>query len=443
MFPHCGGPFLEGLSSCDYYGRQHFPDTIPDPTDKKEASMRHSGMDEDMEGNEQGCTDIHNSDVKGNNGTATDDNDIGMDCDDECDIKPQISQGNIDSAVATIKCETGVKLEGKVKLETEIKQEDKKNVSIKLELSELDVDDIPLPDIPPRIANTIHSISKLEVAAELESKEVVAAVTSAATPVNGSTPLASTAITSAITSTTESSTANSTSNSNANSPFKELPTSNFSSNGSITAAIGVVSTTTSGLVNSINTDSSSITTAAVSVANVTASSTVNSSSNSTSNSSSSSGSSSSSSSSTTTTTTGVVARELIATGLGLIPGQYLRPEHVVQAEHLSFSLVPRMFCCPPQHFTEDGGNSGGSRDTGTPSASPPSNSFYNGTQQQQSPATACAVAGATPVSGTSISSAVNPTTTSAAVSNSGVMSHKELLEKLHQTDEAVPIPTGE
>ncbi|XP_063851333.1 bromodomain adjacent to zinc finger domain protein 2B-like isoform X2 [Scylla paramamosain] len=35
---------------------------------------------------------------------------------------------------------------------------------------------------------------------------------------------------------------------------------------------------------------------------------------------------------------------LLALGLGLVPGQYLRPEHVAQREKLSFSLLPRMPC---------------------------------------------------------------------------------------------------
>lgn len=35
---------------------------------------------------------------------------------------------------------------------------------------------------------------------------------------------------------------------------------------------------------------------------------------------------------------------LLALGLGLVPGQYLRPEHVAQREKLSFSLLPRIAC---------------------------------------------------------------------------------------------------
>ncbi|CAL4060724.1 unnamed protein product, partial [Meganyctiphanes norvegica] len=60
---------------------------------------------------------------------------------------------------------------------------------------------------------------------------------------------------------------------------------------------------------------------------------------------------------------------LIATGLGLVPGQYLRPEHLLQREKLVFSLVPRVQCSSdPVHGGSPTSHS--ASPTGTPRSSP-------------------------------------------------------------------------
>ena len=54
VLPHAGGPFLEGLSSCDYTGRQHFPLTLPpsapkDGLTQEEVEARLEAAREDKE----------------------------------------------------------------------------------------------------------------------------------------------------------------------------------------------------------------------------------------------------------------------------------------------------------------------------------------------------------------------------------------------------------
>ena len=125
-----------------------------------------------------------------------------------------------------------------------------------------------------------------------------------------------------------------------------------------------------------------------------------------------------------------VDKDLVATGLGLIPGQYLRPEHVAQLEKLSFSILPRPPCRSPNLLSQSCTNHLSSP-LGTPKATPtdsdsplhPPSPFVNSN-------------GST----TPLNSGLTPTLqNSLATSN---MSHKELLEKLHQTAEALPIPPG-
>ena len=123
----------------------------------------------------------------------------------------------------------------------------------------------------------------------------------------------------------------------------------------------------------------------------------------------------------------LIDKDLVAVGLGLIPGQYLRPEHIAQCEKLYFSLLPRVACDPGSHL--DNSSQGTPKEGATPKPS--------GTPRANSPSSNRPSCPQSP--------AVNTLTGSNQQNNSSLgvqnLSHKELLERLHQTAEALPIPS--
>lgn len=124
-----------------------------------------------------------------------------------------------------------------------------------------------------------------------------------------------------------------------------------------------------------------------------------------------------------TTECSSVDKDLVATGLGLIPGQYLRPEHVSQFEKLSFNLIPRVAC-----------------DSGTLSNLSPVASLNElSTPKVESQLTPLSNSCGPSNSSTPLTS-LTPILQNSLVSHN--MSHQELLAKLHQTAEATPIPAG-
>lgn len=81
---------------------------------------------------------------------------------------------------------------------------------------------------------------------------------------------------------------------------------------------------------------------------------------------------------------------LLATGLGLVPGQYLRPEHVSQREKLNFTLLPRISCDVSSLDSLHSGQTPG----GTPRGSPREASPFSRYSRPQSPVSGVSVTGA-------------------------------------------------
>ena len=122
----------------------------------------------------------------------------------------------------------------------------------------------------------------------------------------------------------------------------------------------------------------------------------------------------------------LVDKDLLATGLGLIPGQYLRPEHIAQCEKLLFSLLPRTPC--------DTSNNNSRGDPGnTPQGTP-------GGTAMDTPIKGAGSPPSRPSGPQSPSAGGSTGLNCLGVQN---LSHKELLERLHQSAEALPVPAGD
>ncbi|XP_076069056.1 bromodomain adjacent to zinc finger domain protein 2B-like isoform X3 [Oratosquilla oratoria] len=126
----------------------------------------------------------------------------------------------------------------------------------------------------------------------------------------------------------------------------------------------------------------------------------------------------------------LIDKNLLATGLGLVPGQYLRQEHLVQHEKLTFSLLPRLPC---DFSSLDSLPVGNQTPAGTPRASSP----FSRSSCPQSPAYPTSNPGTPANPQSNLSSAAATPCSGGAAQN---LSHRELLEKLHQTAEALPVP---
>ncbi|XP_069971280.1 bromodomain adjacent to zinc finger domain protein 2B isoform X7 [Penaeus vannamei] len=370
VLPHAGGPFLEGLSSCDYTGREHFPVTVPPAGGKVGYTLEEitEKLKEDQIKKEK-IKEERKSEVK---------------------EEPVVKEEQMEV----------------VKTESEVKKEAGEEVCVgNVEKEEVDVkpplngqvkeeDDFEVPDIPKRTEKCKEEIEKLE---ETKTDNLNGVNESKA---NGNT-----------TSEVYSSLINAGLN-----PY---------------------------MVNGLKEGNPS-------------------------------GSSEG------------IDQNLLATGLGLVPGQYLRPEHVAQREKLSFSLLPRIPCdvssleALPANQTPQA----------TPRGSPREASPFSRYSGPQSPAVGVSQnSGSTPgpqntplgpntpgvpstplavsTPGTvttpgsvSTPSCMNATqgsvcSTPGTLSNSTVsgtpvsssmpgsvqcLSHRELLERLHQSAEALPVP---
>lgn len=373
VLPHAGGPFLEGLSSCDYTGREHFPVTVPPAGGKVGYTLEEitEKLKEDQIKKEK-IKEERKSEVK---------------------EEPVVKEEQMEV----------------VKTESEVKKEAGEEVCVgNIEKEEVDVkpplngqvkeeDDFEVPDIPKRTEKCKEEIEKLE---ETKTDNLNGVNESKA---NGNT-----------TSEVYSSLINAGLN-----PY---------------------------MVNGLKEGNPS-------------------------------GSSEG------------IDQNLLATGLGLVPGQYLRPEHVAQREKLSFSLLPRIPCdvssleALPANQTPQA----------TPRGSPREASPFSRYSGPQSPAVGVSQnSGSTPgpqntplgpntpgvpstplavsTPGTvttpgsvSTPSCMNATqgsvcSTPGTLSNSTVsgtpvsssmpgsvqcLSHRELLERLHQSAEALPVPDGQ
>lgn len=175
-----------------------------------------------------------------------------------------------------------------------------------------------------------------------------------------------------------------------------------------------------------------------------------------------------------------IDQNLLATGLGLVPGQYLRTEHVAQREKLSFSLLPRIPCdvssleALPSGQTPQGTPRGSPREASpfsrysgpqSPISGVPQGSFNTpsvvSTPGMLNTPGALSSPGMLNTPGTlntpvalstpgTVSSTPGMVNSSPGVTNSSevgstpgsvhCLPHKELLERLHQTAEALPIP---
>lgn len=389
VLPHAGGPFLEGLSSCDYTGRDHFPIAIPPAAPKEGLSYEdvHAKLEEARE-QRQKLKEEMKTEVKE-------------------EIKEEVKEEVVD-----------VKTEKRDEEEADRKDSvmvDVKpfNGQVKKEEVEEEEEDSEVPEIPKRTEKKLEEVKK----EEMKNGENQNGVTE--TKANGNTN-------------------------------SDMYTS------MLTAGLNPY------VINGLKEGG-------------------------------------------TPNNTEGIDPNLLATGLGLVPGQYLRPEHVAQREKLNFNLLPRISCDVSSLYSLPSGQT----PQGTPRGSPREASPFSRYSRPQSPVSGVPVSGAqvsgaqmpgaitapapstpgsidtpvsscnagtcivtstpgnfttpvscstpgtfntpvTPVStpGTTVNSTANTTTTPGAActwDESGgtqTQPQKDLLERLHQTAEALPVPDG-
>lgn len=365
VLPHAGGPFLEGLSSCDYTGREHFPVTVP-PSESKtgltldevKEKLKIAQLEKEKRKEEE--------EKKGK---------------EEVKEEPEVKEEKVD-----IKTEAEVKVEKKEETssDTECKNgADVKPVNGQVKEEEED-DDFEVPDIPKRTEKSKEEVKTKDEVKIIDTQNGVSENKQA----NGNTT--------------------------ANEVYSSL----------INAGLNPY------MVNGLKEGGSS-------------------------------------------NSTEGIDQNLLATGLGLVPGQYLRPEHVAQREKLSFSLLPRIPCdvssleALPTGQTPQGTPRGSPREASPFSRYSGPQSPASGTSQHQfntpltpgttgcfntpsAPSTPGTVNTSGTMQGTPVSNnnicSLNTSTSggtclpSSTTGSVQCLSHKELLERLHQTAEALPVP---
>ncbi|XP_042225949.1 bromodomain adjacent to zinc finger domain protein 2B-like isoform X5 [Homarus americanus] len=386
VLPHAGGPFLEGLTSCDYTGRDHFPISVPPSAAKVGYSI------EEVNAKLQEARAIKDKQIKEERKAKR-----------EIKEEPFVKEEKMDTDI--VKTEAEVKIEKKD--DNFIESDDKESIDMKPLNGQVKEEDSEVPDIPQRTEKNKEEIKKKEDIKNSDSQ-------------NG----------------LSESKANGNTNSDVYSSLINAGLNPFMING---------------LKEGNNSNSNE-----------------------------------------------GIDQNLLATGLGLVPGQYLRTEHVAQREKLSFSLLPRIPCDVSSLEALPTGQT----PQGTPRGSPREASPFSRFSGPQSPVSgvpqvSCNTPGPvstpgtvdtpgafstpgmlstpgvlstpgmmstpgsintpvglnTPVTANSTPGMVNslPGTmsTSEFGSTPGVLNtpgsvqslpHKELLERLHQTAEALPIP---
>ncbi|KAK8750686.1 hypothetical protein OTU49_014947 [Cherax quadricarinatus] len=361
VLPHAGGPFLEGLTSCDYRGRDHFPITVPPSSTKVGYSI------EEVKAKLQEAKAKKEKKIK-------EERKIKMEIKEE----PLVKEEKMD----IVKTEIEVKIEKKD--ETYSESGDKESVDVKPMNGKVkEEEDNEVPDIPKRTEKFKEELKKKE---ELKNSDNQNRLNESKISENTNSEVYSSLINAGL------------------NPY---------------------------MINGLKEGNNS-------------------------------------------TSNEGIDQNLLATGLGLVPGQYLRTEHVTQREKLSFSLLPRIPCDVSSLEALPGGQTPQGTLRGSPrEASPFSRSSGPHSPVASVPPSSCntPLASSTPgrpstpgSSNTPVAlstpGAVNtpswtansaPGSTNASENGSTPVTantagsvqslpHKELLERLHQTAEALPIP---
>ncbi|KAK3859096.1 hypothetical protein Pcinc_023641 [Petrolisthes cinctipes] len=294
VLPHAGGPFLEGLSSCDYTGRDHFPISIPPAAPKEGYSYEdvRTKLEEARE-QRQRLKEEMKKEVKE-------------------EIKEEVKEELVD--VKTEKRDEEEEADRKDKVMVDVKPF---NGQVKKEEVEEEDEDSEVPEIPKRTEKKLEEMKK----EEMKNGENQNGVTEAKANGNTNSDMYTSMLTAGL------------------NPY-------------------VINGLKEGTPN--NTEG--------------------------------------------------IDPNLLATGLGLVPGQYLRIEHVSQREKLNFNLLPRISCDVSSLDSLPSGQT----PQGTPRGSPREASPFSRYSRPQSP-----VSGV-PVSGAQVSGAQMPgVTTTPAPSTPG------------------------
>ncbi|KAL7641995.1 UNVERIFIED_CONTAM: hypothetical protein RMT77_007869 [Armadillidium vulgare] len=340
ILPHAGGPFMEGINSCDYVGRSHFPVEVPSPIPREGLSLEEVNAS---------CKNLKKED------DSEEKSQIKMETDDKRDVKMEVDIV-IGEKVSEVKSEI----------------DEKKPLEIKIEQKLVNGDNTE----PDKV------IKDENVKPKIEEESVK--------PGDSTNGISSKSV-------------NDTDNGKVGSsdPVCKTPDSNTSQQNIV--KVGENHTT----ANHASKDSSLV---------------------------------------------DAVDKDLVATGLGLIPGQYLRPEHVSQCEKLTFSLLPRIPCNPMTLSCQPSNNNNNHNNNNSNNNSNNNNNNNNGSSSSNNnsntPIGTPKGGSESPLlhpnspflssNGSTPLSSLTPILQNSLVSNN--MSHQELLEKLHQTAEALPIP---